>query len=138
MGLLDRQLGELLEGSSTSHLQARLSEVSPALWSEELPVQVPPTLLPTGSATSSAEVGREERVEREGKAGRLLVSLEGREARGAKARAREERVARTFSEGSTAKAKGRESTGAWMSLSLKSGSLVEFWEPLGEVSLVVL
>merc|ERR1712037_363529 len=113
MGLLDRQLGELLEGSSTSHRQVRLLEVSPAPWSEELPVQVPPTLLPTGSATSSAEVGREERVEREGKAGRLLVSLEGRGAREARARAREERVARTFSEGSTAKAKeGRESTGA--------------------------
>merc|ERR1719341_1818735 len=82
--LLDRQLGELLEGCSTSHLQAKLLEVSPAPWSEELPVQVPPTLLPTGSATSSAEVGREER---EGKAGRLLVSLEGREAREARARA---------------------------------------------------
>ena len=51
-------------------------------------------------------------MEREGKAGRLLVSLEGRGARGAKARAREERAARAFSEGSTAKAKGRESTGA--------------------------
>ena len=52
-------------------------------------------------------------MEREGKAGRLLVSLEGREARGAKARAREERAVRAFSGGSTAKAKeGRESTGA--------------------------
>merc|ERR1719341_2548979 len=105
--LLDRQLEELLEGSSTSHLQVRLLEVSPAPWSEELPVPVPPTLLPTGSATSSAEVGREERVEREAKAGRLLVSLEGREGREEKARAREERVARAFSEGSTAKAKER-------------------------------
>merc|ERR1719427_682038 len=62
--LLDQQLGELLEGSSTSHLQARLLVVSPAPWSEELPVPVRPTLLPTGSATSSAEVEREERVEK--------------------------------------------------------------------------
>merc|ERR1712233_131174 len=72
--LLDQQLEELLEGSSTSHLQARLLEVLLARWSVELPVPVPVMLLPTGSAASSAEV---ERADREAKAGRLLdlVSL---------------------------------------------------------------
>merc|ERR1719341_1049702 len=75
--LSDRQLGELLEGSSTSHLQAKLLEALRAPWSEELPVPVPAMLLPTGLATLSAEVEKE----REAKAGRLLVSLEGRGAR---------------------------------------------------------
>merc|ERR1719209_2881765 len=64
--LSDPQLGELLEGSSTSHLQAKLLEALRAPWSEELPVPVPAMLLPTGLATSSAEVVREER---EAKAG---------------------------------------------------------------------
>merc|ERR1712083_67304 len=110
-------------GSLTSHLQARQLEVSQAPLSEELPVPVLAMLLPMGSATSLVEVAREVKV----------VSLEAREER--VARERVGRAVRAFLE---AKAKEKEKeekeerAGAWMSLSLKSGSLVEFLEHLAE------
>merc|ERR1712032_980309 len=120
----DRQLEELLEVFSTSRLQARQLEVLPALWLEELQVQVLPMLLPTESvtssveaATSSAEVARVEKEEREG--------------RGARGRGREGRVVRAFLE-------GKAKAGAWMSLSLKSASLADFLEPSAEALLVGL
>merc|ERR1712083_238864 len=134
--LSDPQPGVSLEGSSTSHLQVRLLEVSQAQLSEELPVPVLAMLLPTGSATSSVEVARAERGVREAKVVIFLVSLEAREAR---ERARVGRVARTFLEASTAREKEeRESAEVWMSLSLKSGSWVEFLEHLAEAWLVGL
>merc|ERR1711936_834478 len=135
--LSDRQLGGLLGASSTSHLQARQLEVSQAPLSEELLVPVLAMLLPTGSATSSVEVERAERGVREAKVVGFLISLEAREER--EARARVGRVARTFLEASTAREKEeRESAEVWMSLSLKSGSWVEFLEHLAEAWLVGL
>merc|ERR1712083_308518 len=135
--LSDQQPGVSLEGSLTSHLQARQLEVSQAQLSAELLVPVLAMLLPTGSATSSVEVARAERGVREAKVVRLLVSLGAREER--VARAREGRVGRTFLEASTAREKEeRESAEVWMSLSLKSGSLVEFLEHLAEAWLVGL
>merc|ERR1712066_959256 len=89
---LEVALGELLEDSSTSHLQARQLEVSQAPLSEELPVPVLAMLLPTGSATSSVEVERAERGVREAKVVGFLISLEAREEREARERARVGRV----------------------------------------------
>merc|ERR1711934_311373 len=101
--------------------------------SEELPVPVLAMLLPTGSATSSVEV---ERGVREAKVVGFLISLEAREVREG---ARVGRAARTFLEASTAREKEeRESAEVWMSLSLKSGSWVEFLEHLAEAWLVGL
>merc|ERR1712066_367927 len=51
--LSDQQPGVSLEGSSTSHLQARLLEVLPAPWLGELLVLALAMLPPMGSATSS-------------------------------------------------------------------------------------
>merc|ERR1712083_1157460 len=130
--LSDQQRGVSLGGSLTSHLQARQLEVSLAPLSEELPVPVLAMLLPTGSATSLVEVAREVREVK-------VVSLEAREER--VARERVGRAVRAFLE---AKAKEKEKeekeerAGAWMSLSLKSGSLVEFLEHLAEAWLVGL
>merc|ERR1711974_195109 len=106
--LSDRQLGELLEDSSTSHGQARQLEVSQAPLSEELPVPVLAMLLPTGSATSSVEVERAERGVREAKVVGFLISLEAREEREARERARVGRAARTFLGASPAREKKKK------------------------------
>merc|ERR1712172_420836 len=123
--LLDRQLEELLEGFSTSRQQARQLEVLLVRWLEELPVPVLPMLLPMESVTSSVEVARVEKEERE-----------AREAKAkARERAREERVVRAFSEAKAKAKEERERAEAWISLSLKSASLVDSLELLAEASL---
>merc|ERR1712203_351561 len=68
--LSDQQPGVSLEGSLTSHLQARLLEVLPAPWLGELLVLALAMLPPMGSATSS-QVAKGKGKEKEGRAARV-------------------------------------------------------------------
>merc|ERR1712083_383003 len=100
--LSDQQPGVSLEGSLTSHLQARLLEVLPAPWLEELPVPALAMLPPMGSATSS-QVAKGKGKEKEGRAARVCSGS----AKVARERARVGRAARAFLE-FLAKAKEKE------------------------------
>merc|ERR1719219_860571 len=99
--LSDQQPGVSLEGSLTSHLQARLLEVLPAPWLGELLVPALAMLPPMGSATSSQEVAKGKA--KEGRAARVGSGS----AKVARERARVGKAARAFLE-FLAKAKEKE------------------------------